>query len=309
MKVGFIGLGTMGRGMAANLQKAGYQMVVNDIATAAAAPFIEKGAVWADTPKAVAEACDVVFTSLPTPADVEKVGFGENGLAAGFKKGAAWFDLSTNAVSTVRKLNAQCAEIGVEFLDAPISGGPAGAASGKLAIWVGGDKAIYDKYEAVLKAMADQARYIGAIGAGSVAKLVHNCTSAALSAVLAETFTLGIKAGVEPLALFEAVRHGVTGKQRVFDRLANHFLQGKYDPPAFAMRLVQKDQALGMQLAREVGVPMRIGNMVLQEIDEAMNRGWGGRDAVAYLLLQQERSGIEPVAVPLEEIQKVLAKG
>jgi 3-hydroxyisobutyrate dehydrogenase-like beta-hydroxyacid dehydrogenase len=309
MKVGFIGLGTMGRGMAANLQKAGCELVVTDIVRDAATPFLEKGAVWADTPKAVAEASDVVFTSLPTPADVEAVGFGENGLASGFRKGAAWFDLSTNAVSTVRKLHAQCAAIGVDFLDAPISGGPAGAASGRLAIWVGGDKAVFDKYEPVLKAMADQARYIGTIGAGSVAKLVHNCTSAALSAVLAETFTMGIKAGVEPLALFEAVRHGVTGKQRVFDRLANNFLQGKYDPPAFAMRLVQKDQALGMQLAREVGVPMRIGNMVLQEIDEAMNRGWGQRDAVAYLLLQQERSGIEPVSIPLEAIQKVLAAG
>src|SRR5207244_7996856 len=163
MKVGFIGLGMMGRGMAANIQKAGYQMVVHDLSKQAAQAYVEKGATWADTPRALAEACDLVFTSLPTPADVEDVALGENGLAAGFRTGAAWFDLSTNAVDVVRRLNRKLAEQGVDFLDAPVSGGPAGAASGKLAIWVGGDEAVYQRHKSVLEAMADQARYIGPI--------------------------------------------------------------------------------------------------------------------------------------------------
>ena len=107
MKVGFIGLGLMGRGMAANIQKAGYELVVNDLFRQAASQHLENGATWAATPKEVAEQCDVVFTSLPTPVDVEKVGFGENGLASGFKKGAAWFDLSTNAVDVVRSLHGR----------------------------------------------------------------------------------------------------------------------------------------------------------------------------------------------------------
>ena len=265
MKIGFIGLGTMGAGMAANLQKAGYQLVVNDLTRQAASRHLNDGAIWAETPKAVAEQCEVVFTSLPTPADVRKVGTGENGLIEGFKPGSAWFDLSTNAVDVVRDLESILKEKGVEFLDAPISGGPRGANSGKLAIWVGGDKAAFDKYQAVLSAMGDQARYIGAIGAGSIAKLVHNASSAAINVVLSEVFTMGIKAGVEPLQLFEAVRQGASGRARVFDRLSNQFMTGVYDPPDFALRLLHKDVSLACQLAREVGVPMRMTNLAHQE--------------------------------------------
>src|SRR6201986_761725 len=211
MKVGFIGLGMMGAGMASNLQKAGHDLVVHDLTRQAASKHLNAGATWADSPKALAEACDLVFTSLPTPADVQKVGTGENGLIDGFRKGAAWFDLSTNSVDVVRALHAQFAERGVEFLDAPVSGGPRGANSGRLAIWVGGDEGVYNKYKDALSAMGDQAAYIGPIGAGSIAKLTHNATSAAVNVVLSEVFTMGIKAGVEPLALFEAVRQGAAG--------------------------------------------------------------------------------------------------
>ncbi len=295
MKIGFIGLGTMGAGMAANLQKAGYQLVVNDLTRQAASRHLNDGAIWADTPKQVAEQCEVVFTSLPTPADVRKVGTGENGLIEGFKPGSAWFDLSTNAVDVVRDLESILKEKGVEFLDAPISGGPRGANSGKLAIWVGGDKAAFDKYQPALSAMGDQARYIGAIGAGSIAKLVHNASSAAINVVLSEVFTMGIKAGVEPLQLFEAVRQGASGRARVFDRLSNQFMTGVYDPPDFALRLLHKDVSLACQLAREVGVPMRLTNLAHQELTEALNRGWGHRDSRVGALLQQERAGIEPI--------------
>src|ERR1700728_4219760 len=140
MKVGFIGLGMMGAGMASNLQKAGHDLVVHDLTRQAASRHLNAGATWADSPRAVAEACDLVFTSLPTPADVLKVGTGENGLMEGVRKGAAWFDRSTNAVDVVRSLHATFAEQGIDFLDGPVSGGPRGANSGKLAVWVGGDQ-------------------------------------------------------------------------------------------------------------------------------------------------------------------------
>jgi len=294
--------------MATNIQQAGYEMVVHDLSKPAAEPYLDKGANWADTPKALAEACDVVFTSLPTPADIEAVGFGESGLAAGFRKGAAWFDLSTNAVDVVRRLNSKLAEQGVDFLDAPVSGGPAGAASGKLAIWVGGDKAVYDRYEPVLKSMADRARYIGPIGAGSIAKLTHNCASAALSVLLAEVFTMGVKAGVEPLALFEAIRQGATGRMRTFEVIGDRFLPGEFDKASFALRLVHKDVTLGMQLAREFNVPMRICGLVLDELTEALNRGWGARDSKAVMALQVERAGLPPIKVPEEQIKAVMAE-
>jgi 3-hydroxyisobutyrate dehydrogenase-like beta-hydroxyacid dehydrogenase len=309
MRIGFIGLGMMGKGMAANLQKAGHDLVVHDLTRQAASQHLANGATWADSPRAVAEVCDIVFTSLPTPADVEAVGLGENGLAAGFRKGAAWFDLSTNAVDVVRRLHATFSAQEVDFLDAPVSGGPRGANSGMLAIWVGGNRAVFDKYQAVLGAMGDQAAYIGPIGAGTIAKLTHNCAGAAINTVLAEVFTMGVKAGVEPLALWEAIRQGATGRQRTFDRLGGQFLQGRYDPPDFALRLLHKDVSLALQLGREVSVPMRLCNLALQEMTEAMNRGWAARDSRSFMLLQQERSGIAPLAVPSEQIRAVQEKG
>jgi len=307
MKIGFIGLGMMGSGMASNLQKAGHDLVVHDLTRQAASKHLNAGATWADSPRALAEACDIVFTSLPTPADVQRVGTGENGLIDGFRKGSAWFDLSTNAVDVVRSLHATFAEKGIDFLDAPVSGGPKGANSGKLAIWVGGDKAAFDKYLPALSAMGDQAVYIGPIGAGSIAKLTHNAASAAVNVVLSEVFTMGIKAGVEPLALFEAVRQGASGRNRMFDRLADHFLTGSYDPADFALRLIHKDVSLACQLGRDVGVPMRLTNMALMELTEAMNRGWGARDSRVGSLLQQERAGIPPIAVAPDKIKAVLA--
>jgi 3-hydroxyisobutyrate dehydrogenase-like beta-hydroxyacid dehydrogenase len=304
MKIGFIGLGMMGAGMASNLQKAGHDLVVHDLTRQAASRHLQAGASWAASPAELASQVDIVFTSLPTPADVQAVG---NGLLDGLRLGSAWFDLSTNAVDVVRSLHAACAEKGIAFLDAPVSGGPKGANSGRLAIWIGGDEAVYDRYQAVLAAMGDQAAYIGPIGAGSIAKLVHNATSAAVNVVLSEVFTLGIKAGVEPLTLFQAVRQGSTGRSRTFDRLADHFLQGTYDPADFALRLLHKDVSLACQLAREVQVPMRLTNMALMELTEALNRGWGARDSRVGALLQQERAGLPPIAVSADKLKAALA--
>ena len=161
MRVGFIGLGMMGKGMAANLQKAGHQLIVYDLNRAAAEPFLAKGAEWANSPRQVGASSDVVFTSLPVPADVEAVALGPNGLIEGMKPDTAFFDMSTNSVAVVRKLNAAFAEKNLYMLDSPVSGGPSGAASGKMAIWVGGDEQQFNRHKSVLDAMGDQARYIG----------------------------------------------------------------------------------------------------------------------------------------------------
>src|SRR5271165_3030870 len=305
MRVGFIGLGMMGKGMAANLQKAGHDLVVHDLSRAAAEPFLAKGAVWANAPKQVAEQSEVIFTSLPVPADVEQVALGANGLIEGMRPDAAFFDMSTNSVATVRKIHAAFAEKNLYMLDSPVSGGPSGAASGKMAIWVGGDEQIFNRHKPVLDAMGDQAAYIGPIGAGSIAKLVHNCTSAVLGAALAEVFTMGIKAGVEPLDLWEAVRQGATGRQRTFDRLGR-FLSGQHDPADFALRLLHKDVGLAVGLGREVGVPMRLANMAYEELTEAMNRGWGARNSTVGQLLQVERADIPPLAADPTRIAAVL---
>ena len=238
-------------------------------------------------------------------ADVEQVALGPNGLIEGMRPDTAFFDMSTNSVTMVRKISTAFAEKNLYMLDSPVSGGPSGAASGKMAIWAGGDEQIFNRHKPVLDAMGDQAAYIGPIGAGTIAKLVHNCTSAEMGVALAEVFTMGIKAGVEPLELWEAVRQGATGRQRTFDRLGR-FLSGQHDPADFALRLLHKDVGLAVGLGREVGVPMRLANMAFEELTEAMNRGWGTRNSSVGQLLQVERSGIEPPAVDPKSVQAIL---
>ncbi len=135
---------------------------------------------------------------MPTPADVRNAGFGPRGLVEGMAPGTVWLDLSTNSVDVVRQIHAELAPKGIHFIDAPVSGGPAGAASGQLAIWCGGEREVYDRCLPWLEKMADQPRYIGDIGAGTIAKLVNNMASTAIISVLAEALSMGVKAGLEP---------------------------------------------------------------------------------------------------------------
>jgi 3-hydroxyisobutyrate dehydrogenase-like beta-hydroxyacid dehydrogenase len=306
-RVGFIGLGTMGAGMVANLLRAGHALVVHDVRRGAAERFLGGGAVWADTPRAVAEQSEVVFTSLPGPPEMEAVALGEHGVLAGIAPGAAYFDLSTNSPSLVRRVHAAFAGRGAHVLDAPVSGGPRGAATGKMAIWAGGEKPVFERWKNVLDAMGDQARYIGPIGAGSVAKLVHNMFGYIMTTGLAEVFTMGVKAGIEPLAIWEAVRQGAIGRRGAFDALPDQFLANRYEPPAFALRLAHKDVSLACALGREMGVPMRLANLVLAEMTEALNRGWAERDSRAAMLLQVERAGVEIEVEPARLNEAVAA--
>jgi 3-hydroxyisobutyrate dehydrogenase-like beta-hydroxyacid dehydrogenase len=300
-KVGFIGLGTMGGAMAANLQKAGHRLVVHDINRKSADAHVANGAAWAETPMAAADA-EVIFVSLPTPSDVESVTTRADGLLAGISPGTAVFDLSTNSLATVRKLEMLFRDKESYFLDAPISGGPTGAVSGKLALWVSGDRAVFDRFKPVLDAMGDQVSHVGEIGTGTIAKLVHNLSGQAVYAILAEAFTLGVKAGLEPRALYDIVSQGLVGLRRTFDGMPP-ILAGKFDPPppVFALRLAHKDVALATALGRELGVPMRLSNLVLEEMTEALGRGWGGRACPVATLLQMERSGASLIVPPKEE--------
>jgi 3-hydroxyisobutyrate dehydrogenase len=295
MKIGFIGLGIMGGSMAANLQRAGHEVLAHDLRKVEGFPR------WAGSPAEAARGCEVVFTSLPGPAEVQAVG---DALRTAMQRGSAWFDLSTNSPECVRGLHAQFAKAGVHVLDAPVSGGPSGAKSGKLAIWVGGEREVFDKHLPVLKAIGDEPYYVGAIGAGTVAKLAHNCASFTLQAAMAEIFTLGVKAGVDPLDLFKAVRQGASGRKRTFDRMAEVFLPHKFDPPAFALRLAHKDMKLALELAEKEKVPMRLARLAMESMTEAMARGWEGRDFRAFLTLQEERAGVK-VEVPEEKLRQV----
>jgi 3-hydroxyisobutyrate dehydrogenase-like beta-hydroxyacid dehydrogenase len=272
MKIGFVGLGAMGGPMAANLERAGHAVQTFDL----------NGKGNRKSAREASEGAEVLFTSLPGPAEVDAV--------AKDVTAPVWFDLSTSSPKRIRALHKSLK--GTQLLDAPVSGGPKGAQSGKLAIWVGGERATFDKYLPVLKAIGDQPFYVGAIGAGTVAKLAHNAASFTVQASLAEIFTLGVKGGVEPLALFQALRQGATGRKRTFDRLPEHFLNGKYDPADFTVRLAHKDVTLALELAGELGVPMRVGRIALDELSEAMQRGWAERDCRVAMTLQEERANV-----------------
>ncbi|HEX9396901.1 MAG TPA: NAD(P)-dependent oxidoreductase [Burkholderiales bacterium] len=284
MKIGFIGLGAMGRHMAARLESAGHALQSFDL----------NGKGNCKSAGEALQGVEVLFTSLPGPAEVESI-------SKSVAPGAVWFDTSTNSPDVVRRIQAKIHG----FLDAPVSGGPKGAESGKLAIWIGGDPALFRKYKFLLKQIGDQPFYVGPIGAGTIAKLAHNCASFAIQTALAEVMTLGVKAGVEPLALFKAIRQGASGRKRTFDRLPEHFLPGKYDPAAFTLRLAHKDLTLALELARQQKVPMRIAEAVLAEFNESMQRGWAERDCRVAMTLQEERAGVS-VRVAPERLQGVL---
>ena len=303
--IGFIGLGTMGGRIARNFEKAGHRLVVHDARRAAADSFVASGGKWADSPAAVARGADVVFTSLPGPPEAESVVFGANGLLAGVHPGSVMFDLTTNSLSMVKRINAAYAERQAQMLDAPVSGGPAGAASGKMAVWIGGDEAVFRKYADMLKAIADQARYIGPIGSGTIAKLVHNCAGYAINTALAEVMAMGVKAGLAPLELWRAIRQGAVGRRRTFDAMAPNFLAGSFEPPNFMLKLAHKDVGLATALGRELGVPMRLANLTLEEMTEAMGRGWAERDSRVAMTLETERAGVE-IKVDPAQIEKVL---
>jgi 3-hydroxyisobutyrate dehydrogenase-like beta-hydroxyacid dehydrogenase len=305
--IGFIGLGIMGGAMALNLQKAGYELIIHDVRREVGERHLAQGAAWAASPREVTERSDAIFSCLPSLAAIESVALGPEGILAGARAGQAYFEMSTNTPALLRRLHAAFAERGVHLLDAPISGGALGAERGRLGIWVGGDKAAFDRFEPVLRAMGDRPIHVGAVGAGIVTKLVHNCTSQATQAAITEVFVLGVKAGADPAALWEAVRQGSIGRRRTFDGLIDEVLPASFDPPHATLRIILKDMLIATELGRELGVPMRISNLALADIQEGITRGWAERDCRSVTMLPQERAGVA-IKVDPATIQEILER-
>lgn len=294
MRIGFIGLGNMGGPMALNVAKAGHTMVVTDLRRETAKPHLAQGATWADTPDAVARASEIVFTSLPGPREVEAVALGARGILEGAARGTVYVDLSTSSATLIRHIHRVYAERGVDVLDAPVSGGVPGARSARLAVLVGGDEALYRRVKPVLDAIGDKVTRVGEIGCGTIAKLVHNMVSACARMAIAEGMTLGVKAGVTPEALLDALQKGSFGQGRVLkDMIPNIVFPGAFDTVNFALKLLRKDVGLATELGREYHVPMLIAALAEQQLEEALRRGWGDRDSNAIFCLQEERAGVQ----------------
>jgi len=305
MKVGFVGLGSMGYAVAEHLWSAGHELTVYDLNSELVKMLAGRGTRAASTPADVARDADVVFTCLPGPVEVEEVALSDAGLLRAMKPGAVWFDLTTNSPVTIHRLHQLFRSRGIELLDAPISGGPSGAKSRRLALWVGGEKTIFEKHEGFLRSIADRPLYMGAIGSGCVTKIVHNSASFTAQSALAEAFALGVRAGIDPLRLFAALRDGTTGRSRTFDRLAEQFLPGIYEPSAFALTLAHKDIGLALALARSYDYPMSQAEIAQRDMNEGIERGWGCRDARISLSLHEERAGVS-IHIPKEQIDRLM---
>ena len=305
--IGFIGLGIMGGPIALHARQAGFPLVVHDVRKDAATAHLAAGATWADSPRAVAEQSDAVFTCLPNLAQIEVVALGANGVLEGIRPGCAFFEMSTNSPELIDKLHKAFAARGAFMLDAPVSGGALGAKRGRLAIWVGGDKSVYQRFEPVLRAMGDHPVHVGAVGAGMITKIVHNCASQSMQAAFVESFVLGVKAGADPLPLWEAIRQGSIGRRRTFDGFVDEVLPARFDPPNAALRITQKDLTIATDLGRRLGVPMPFAELALADVEIAVERGWGERDTRSVTLLPQERAGVG-IKVDPAAIEEVLRR-
>lgn len=290
MRVGFIGVGNIGAPMAGQLLQAGHELVIHDLRRDAGAALLEAGAVWAESPQAVAEQCEVVATCLPGPPEMEQVTLGPGGLVAALPPGALYLDHTTNDPTLVQQVHARLQAKGVAMVDAPVSGGMEGAQTRDLLVMAGGDVADVQRAMPLLEALAKRVMHTGGIGSGCICKIMHNCAVFTLDQVMAECWTTGVKAGVAPEVLVNVFTEAALGNMSNLKvRLPATYFRGDFDP-RFALKLAHKDLALATQLARQYEVPMRLAMLCEQDLMQAMERGWGDRDASIALLLQEERA-------------------
>jgi 3-hydroxyisobutyrate dehydrogenase len=291
MKLGFVGVGNMGHPMAANLIMAGHQVRVNDLRREAADDLVEAGAQWVDTPKAAAEGADATFMSLPKPPDVEGVVLGAGGVLAGSAKGSTIIDLSTNSPRVVRELCAKAAEQGVGFLDAPVSGGVRGARDATLAVMVGGEAELYERFKPVLDAIGANVFHTGSIGNGNVAKLINNQLAFISMMGLTEALVLGAKAGLDPVLMRDIIRAG-SGSSFVWDGGARAILRDRL-APSFTTTLASKDIGLAQELAAELGVPVPMGKVAHDLIVGYRDNGYAEEDVLATVKSVEEQAGFQ----------------
>jgi 3-hydroxyisobutyrate dehydrogenase len=293
MKIGFIGVGNIGAPIAGQLLKAGHELLVHDLRREAAAGLLAAGAAWADSPAALAAQCEVVCACLPGPKEMEAVCLGVGGLVESLKPGALYIDHTTNAPALVRRVHAVLAAKGVAMVDAPVSGGMEGAQTRDLLAMAGGAPEDFARAKPLLDAIAKRVMYTGGIGTGSIAKIMHNSATFTLDLVMAECWTTGVKAGIDPATIVKVFTEAALGNQMNLKvRLPATYLKGNF-APRFALALAHKDLGLALDLARETGTPMRLNALAKAEMDEAMARGWATRDASIFLTLQEERAKVE----------------
>jgi len=291
LKVGYIGLGLMGKSIARNILKAGFPLVVHNRSQAAVDELVAEGAVRASSPKEVASQVDVIFTNLPDSPDVEKVALGENGILEGAHRGSIFVDNSTIKPATARLIAARLAEHGIQALDAPVSGGDIGARNGTLAIMVGGSAQALETVMPIFNAMGKTITHVGEPGAGQIAKAANQIMVAAQMVAMGELLIFAQKAGANPMKVVEAIKGGAAQCWTLDVKPPRLFAGNRQ--PGFKASMQAKDLNIVMETAREYGIPLPSTAVDAQLYAAMLQAGLGGLDNSAILNVLEQLANIK----------------
>ncbi|HKD68739.1 MAG TPA: NAD(P)-dependent oxidoreductase [Candidatus Binataceae bacterium] len=270
MRVGFIGLGNIGGPMALRVVKGGYQTAVFDIKRETAEPHLKAGAAWAESAAALAAQSDVILVSVPGPAEIDEVVFARQGILQTISSGAVYVELSTTLPSNMRRIHDALKSKGAGAIDAPVSGGAGRAATGELAVWIGGDGQTYERVKPILSTFGNKLTYMGGVGMGLTAKLVHNQMLYSTLQVISESFAMGVKAGLTPEILLKVARDGAYSN--LLNMLPRAVTGGEFKWADFGMgHITRKDQMVANQYGRELDVPQPLANLVEQKMIETIH--------------------------------------
>lgn len=292
-RVGFVGLGAMGGPMATNLLKAGFPLEVYDLVPERTQAAVARGAVAAASAADAASSADVTITMVPNSADSEAAILGPTGVAEGARRGSIIIDMSTIAPSMSRRIAARVAERGLRMLDAPVSRQVAAAVAGTLAIFVGGDRATLDDAADVLAAMGTDIYHCGSHGAGAVVKVINNMLAAMNVAALCEAMVLGVKAGVRPEVLIEAVGNGSGGSYTLHNQIRKFVLAGKFEEGVFPTDYIMKDLGLALEAGHELSVPLPHSALAMQQYEACRAAGYARRYYPILVTLLEQLAGVE----------------
>ena len=290
-RVGFIGLGIMGLPMAKNMIKAGFPLVVNNRSRGPVEDLVKKGALSADSPRKVAEQSEVIITMLPDSPEVKEVILGEAGVIQGARPGSIMIDMSSINPLMTQEIAKRLREKGVKMLDAPVSGGETGAIQGTLAIMVGGEEKVFEDCLEIFRALGKNIVHVGEIGAGGFVKLVNQIIVALNIAAVGEAFCLGVKAGLNPQVIFQAIRGGLAGSQVLETKIS--MISGRNFKPGFKVKLHQKDLHNALSTAKDLNVPLPLSSFVQQIFVSLAAEGRGEEDHSALVTFFEKMAGVE----------------
>jgi 3-hydroxyisobutyrate dehydrogenase len=289
--VGYVGLGHLGRHLAASLVRAGHTVTVHDLDPISAAELLQAGALWADSPRDVAAASHVVFTCLPSPAAVNAVVDGRDGVLSGLRPGDTWIDNSTNDQAEVIRLSALAHELGIQMLEAPVTGGVHKAAAGEITVLVGGDPAVFQQHRQLLAALGDPVLYMGPMGSAALIKVITNMLAFIHLVAAGEALMLAKQGGLDLATTFEAIANS-SGTSFVHETESQVILNGSYDI-GFTMDLACKDLEFAVQFGRELGVPLELADMVQQTFLRARTAYGGGAWSSQVVKLLEDAVGVD----------------